>query len=194
MLDTHARKYVQPGIEKVAKYLINMGLTANMVTVIAFIVGLVPPVLIYFNHPIWAVVILWISGLLDAADGTIARVANQKSQKGALMDLTFDRLVEIGLVLALALRHPESTFYLVILLATIIFSMTVFLTVGNFAKNTTKKAFLYQAGVVERTEGFFCFSLMILFPTYFVPITLIFAGLIGFTAVQRFIHGIKILD
>lgn len=39
MLDTRARKYVQPAIEQVAKWLLKVGLTANQVTLISFFIG-----------------------------------------------------------------------------------------------------------------------------------------------------------
>lgn len=194
MLDTHGRRFVQPLIEKLARMMMNLGLTANRVTVIAFLIGLMSPLLIYLGHPIVGVVVLWISGLLDAVDGTIARIGNQKSNRGALMDITFDRLVEVSLIFAFGLIHSGSSYVLMLLLGAIIFSMTVFLTVGSLAQNTTKKAFLYQAGVAERTEGFVFFSLMALFPKLFPIITLIFAGLILFTGCQRFYQGIRLLD
>ena len=40
--------------------------------------------------------------------------------------------------------------------------MTIFLTVGALAQNNGMKSFRYQAGLAERSEGFICFSFMIL--------------------------------
>jgi len=45
MLDTRARKYVQPLLNKVADGFIKMGFTANGVTILAFIIGLIAAVL-----------------------------------------------------------------------------------------------------------------------------------------------------
>ncbi len=40
MLDTHARKFVQPVIGRTAKLLLQVGLTANQVTWLAFLLAL----------------------------------------------------------------------------------------------------------------------------------------------------------
>ena len=40
MLDTHGRKYVEPIIESVANAFINRNISANKVTVLAFVLGI----------------------------------------------------------------------------------------------------------------------------------------------------------
>ncbi|HBV67351.1 MAG TPA: CDP-alcohol phosphatidyltransferase family protein, partial [Clostridiales bacterium] len=59
---------------------------------------------------------------------------------------------------------------------------------------TGKKSFHYQAGLMERTEGFFMFTLMILLNIYMRQITFIYALLIAFTVFQRLKESIKILE
>jgi archaetidylinositol phosphate synthase len=71
------------------------------------------------------------------------------------------------------------------LMGSIIFSMTVFLTVGALSEKKGIKSFYYQAGLLERTEGFVFFSLMLLLPGYLVPLTYLFVALEIFTALQR---------
>ena len=82
---------------------------------------------------------------------------------------------------------------LVVLTASIVMSLTIFLTVSSFAKNNGNKAFYYQAGMAERTEGFIFFTLMILWVDMRLIIGYIFALVVVITAVQRFYEGIKIL-
>lgn len=193
MLDTHGRKYVQPLFNKAADGLIKLKLSPIHVTLIAFLIGLVSNVVLYLGYYLVAVLLLWLSGLFDVLDGTIARKTGQSSDLGAFLDITFDRMVEIGIIIALALSDPSLSTMLVFLASSIVITMTIFLTVGNFAENRGKKSFYYQAGVAERTEGFIFFSLMILIPTYRTEIGYVFAAVILFTALQRFIEGIKIL-
>ncbi len=194
MLDTHARKYVQPVIGYIAKICIKSGLSANAVTVLSLLIGLGVIPLIIIKQPIAAVTLLWISGLFDAIDGTIARITSQSSAAGTLMDITFDRIVECGIIASLAFLYPDARLYLVFLLIAIIISMTIFLTVGALSEKKGMKSFYYQAGVVERTEGFIMFSLLIIFSDHIVVITIVFTILILFTALQRFIEGLKIDD
>lgn len=193
MIDTHGRKYVQPLFDKLADGLIKLKLTPIHVTIIAFAIGIVSNIVLYFGYYIVAVTLLWLSGLFDVLDGTVARKTGHSSDLGAFLDITFDRIIEIGIIIALALSQPELSTMLVVLASSIVITMTIFLTVGNFAENKGKKSFYYQAGVAERTEGFIFFSLMILVSQYRIVIGYVFAATILFTAGQRFVEGIKLL-
>lgn len=194
MLDTHGRKYVAPLIKSVANVFIRLHFIANTITKIAFLVGIFSGILAYFEKEILAVIILWISGLLDAVDGEVARSQKDTTAWGTLMDITFDRIVELSIIIGLGLRFPNSRMELLFLSSAIIISMTVFLTVGALSEKKGMKSFYYQAGVMERTEGFILFSLMILFNKYLSIITIIYAVLVLFTAFQRLCEAKKILD
>ena len=71
------------------------------------------------------------------------------------------------------------------LVSAILISMTVFLTTGMLTPKKGKKSFYYQAGLMERTEGFLAFTVMMLFPSALSVLTWIYAGLIGITILQR---------
>lgn len=192
MLDTHARKHVQPVVEKTSDFLLKRGFTADGVTKIAFIIGISAGVFVYFDQPFWAVFVLWVSGYLDVVDGTMAR-KTKPSPWGTLLDISFDRLVEIGVLVGLALRFPDSMWVLLLLSASITIAMTVFLTVGALSDNKGMKSFYYQAGLAERTEGFILFTLMIIFSTYLTQITLVFLAVQIFTIAQRMAEAKRIL-
>jgi phosphatidylglycerophosphate synthase len=193
MIDTHVRKYVQPVFDRVGKKLIAIGLTPIRITIIAFIMGMTSCIILYLGYPIVAVSFLWISGLFDVLDGSVARLTGKSSELGAFMDITFDRMIEIGLVISLSFLDPNASQMLVILMGTILLSISIFLTVGGFAKNTGKKSFYYQEGMMERTEGFLFFTLMMLFSNYRIWIGYLFAILILFTAGQRYVQAIHML-
>ncbi|GGJ81404.1 phosphatidylglycerophosphate synthase [Anoxybacillus voinovskiensis] len=184
MLDTHARKYVQPLIETAASRLLKIGLTANQVTMMSFLIGLSSGILFYLDYVVAAVIVLWMSGFLDAVDGTMARKTNV-SPWGTVMDITFDRIVEISVILGIAFKYPHVQWALLLLSVSIIFSITVFLTVGAVSDKKGMKSFYYQAGLAERTEGFLLFSFMMLLPNYVLVITLLFFVVELFTGLQR---------
>ncbi|MBT2570755.1 CDP-alcohol phosphatidyltransferase family protein [Planococcus sp. ISL-110] len=192
MLDTHARKHIQPAVEKSADLLLKMGFTADGVTKIAFAIGMSSGVFIYLDQPFWAVFVLWFSGYLDVVDGTMAR-KTKPSSWGTLLDISFDRLVEISVILGLAFRFPDSMWALLLLSVSIIVAMTVFLTVGALSDKEGMKSFYYQAGLAERTEGFIFFTLMIVFPTYLTAITLAFFAVQLVTIFQRMVEARRIL-
>ena len=53
----------------------------------------------------WAIVVLALSGVTDWADGKLARLLNQGSRLGALLDPAADRLYIVATLLALAVRQ-----------------------------------------------------------------------------------------
>ena len=201
MLDTNARKYIQPGIEKIANLFLKWKFSANQVTVLGFIIGLTGGLCSFFAayfqlyfFAIAGIALLWISGFVDAVDGTMARLTKTTSPWGTLMDIVFDRVVEMSIIISLALNYQNSRIYFLFLLCAILFSMCVFLTVGALTKNNAKKSFRYQAGLMERCEGFICFSLMMLFPGALNIIIVLTTLLIAFTATQRMIEAKKLMD
>jgi len=193
MIDTHGRKYVQPLFDIMSKFLAKKGIHPIHITLSALVLGLMSICFVYLDWKVIALFFLWSSGLLDVLDGTVARLTDRKSDLGAFLDITFDRIIELGLIIALALSDDRLSIMLVLLSCSIVMSLTIFLTIGNFAKKSTNKAFYYQAGLAERTEGFIFFSLMILFPSVRLLIGYIFASVILFTAAQRFIEGVNLL-
>jgi len=193
MLDTYGRKYVNPIIDTTASYLLKVSLKPNQITGLAVITGVLSGVFVYFDLSIAAVILLWFSGFLDAVDGAMARISKNTSAWGTLMDITFDRAVEMSTVIALALRLPEDRIYLLILTICILFSMTIFLTVGALSEQKGMKSFYYQAGLAERTEGFIMFSLMSVFTPWLTLIVNLFSAAVLFTALQRMLEAKRIL-
>jgi cardiolipin synthase len=53
----------------------------------------------------WAIVVLVVAGLSDWADGKLARLLDQRSRLGALLDPAADRLYIVSTLVALALRE-----------------------------------------------------------------------------------------
>ena len=192
MLDTHARKIFNPIFNNIAKIMIMLKLSANQITAIAFVIGILSAVALYFNKYLLSFMLLWLSGLFDAVDGEVARMSNKKSLIGAQLDIVSDRVVELAFIWAVAFNHKDVLYELLFLVSMILISMTVFLTTGMIAKNNTKKSFYYQSGLMERTEGFIMFSLMIIFREKIKLVILIYALLIFITIIQRLIETIKI--
>lgn len=184
MLDSYARQAVQPVIEKGAQSLKAVGFSANMVTWIAMLMGVGSGIFFVNGFPIAAVVILWVSGYLDAVDGTLARMT-KPSKWGNILDITFDRVVEGTMMTALLLVHPDAFLPISLGLAAILVVVTTFLVTGNVIENSGVKGFHYNPGILERTEAFTFFSLMMLFPAAIPVIAWIFFVLLVLTAIKH---------
>lgn len=193
MLDTKVRSKIEVLFDKGASFFIKKSFTPSHVTVMALIAGLLASAIYYFFSPFFAVLVLWFSGYLDAVDGNMARKTNKSSKFGTLMDIVFDRIVEIGIIISVALKNPQTHLWLIFLCCSIIISMTIFLTTGALAENNSKKSFHYQAGLMERTEGFILFSFMMVLEKFAGEIAALYAALVAFTALQRFIEAKRML-
>ena len=188
MLDTRARKYVQPILDGIANACLRLGVSANALTVIGMLVGVVAALLVLNGYTLAGFVVLWLSGLIDAADGTLARLT-RPSALGAILDITFDRVVEVAMIVALACIFPDARFVLVILAGVIAIAMSLFLSIGAAVANQSSKSFHYAPGLGERTEAFICLSLMVLDGSRLVLWTWVFIGVIVFTMAQRLYHA-----
>ena len=194
MIDSRARSFFDFIFNKSARQLLKWGLHPNQITAAAFVTGIGAGLTLYFDHPWLATALLWFSGFLDAVDGAMARQSRCSNSFGAMLDIISDRIVELAIFWALVLNNPEAQLAMLGLVSAVLLSMTVFLTTGMMIKNTGKKSFYYQAGLMERTEGFIASTAMILLPSRLVFLTWLYAGLVGFTIVQRLIQARRLIS
>ena len=92
-------------INPLVKFLIKIGLTPNMVTVIGFALNIGVAVIFIFgaeesnrsdlSYVGWAGGLILFAGLFDMLDGQVARLGNMSSTFGALFDSVLDRYSEL---------------------------------------------------------------------------------------------------
>lgn len=193
MIDSHFRSFWQSLLfEPLASFFAFCRVQPAHVTLLAFIFGLLCLPALYFHERLIAVLMLLISGLLDAVDGTLARKLGTSSAGGAIMDIISDRAVEAAVVLGLYLYAPsERAILCLILLASFYLCVTTFLLSGIFGHNTSNKSFHYSAGLIERTETFIFFPVVILWDQTFFWATILFSGLVFFTSLLRLLQMLR---
>ena len=187
MIDSKLRSNVQPVFNFLAKGLIKIGLTPNIITVIAFILGIGSALAIGMRYSKVALVLLWLSGLLDVLDGSVARLTKSSSPKGAYMDLILDRMVEAAVILGLYHAYPEHAWMYLIFFVAVLFNFTTFIVAGALFSNEGEKSMHYDVGIAERTETFIVFSMLIVLKNFIFPILLVFNSIIFITGIIRFI-------
>jgi phosphatidylglycerophosphate synthase len=104
---------------------------------------------------------------------------------GGVLDLTADRLVEAAAMLGIAWHRPVLGFAALTVLASWYVNITVFLAVGS-ALPGGKKLILYPPGLLERTEAFVFFTILVLVGSAGVYLCYAYAAAEVWTAVQRF--------
>lgn len=102
VLSVHGRKPASVVIEPIAKVLMRVGLTPNVVTVVSATASVVLAVmLIPAGHLVWAAIILGLFTALDMVDGTMARLSGGGTRFGATLDASCDRITDGALFAAI---------------------------------------------------------------------------------------------
>ncbi len=191
MIDTSLRKYFQYGFDSLA---IASRLTLFhpiQITFFALICGFFTFISLFYENLFFAFVFLWLSGFFDVIDGTVARLTSKTSQLGAYLDIIFDRLVEALTILGFYFYLPEYTIYYLFFFIVVQFNFTTFMLAGTLFKNSGIKSMHYDFGLMERTETFIVFSLMIVFSDYIPYILGIFNVLTALTGMLRILRIVK---
>ncbi|HEV2171509.1 MAG TPA: CDP-alcohol phosphatidyltransferase family protein, partial [Candidatus Binatus sp.] len=101
-----------------ARALFSIGITANVATIAAALAGVAAGIAFATNRVTWAIILLAVSAILDALDGTIARECAAPSPIGGVLDLSADRIVEACVIVGIAWRDPALYLPALILVAT----------------------------------------------------------------------------
>ena len=191
MFEKYLRRYLQRlFIDPVAKKLTkHSSLTPSHVTIAGCLVGILSALAIGFEWLWSGLFLLFLSGLLDTLDGTLARFKNKGSSFGSALDIVCDRIVEASVIVSLYVIHPETNaLFSLAMLSAILVCVTSFLVVGIFSENTSNKSFYYSPGLIERGEAFLFFTFMICFPSFFSPLAILFTLLVFLTAAIRLVQ------
>ncbi|MDW7660956.1 MAG: CDP-alcohol phosphatidyltransferase family protein [Bacillota bacterium] len=192
MIDSKLRDSVQPIFDQTGSVFVKLKIQPDQITIAAFIGGLFAGGLVAYGQLIAALILLWISGLLDVLDGTVARLTGKSSSRGAYMDLVFDRMVEAAIVLGFYLLAPEYALAYILFFIGAMFNFTTFMVAGALFDNDGVKSMHYDIGIAERTETFIVFSLMMLFPGYIFGLLIAFDLLMFVTGLIRFVKILRV--
>ncbi|MFW9895969.1 MAG: CDP-alcohol phosphatidyltransferase family protein [Candidatus Thorarchaeota archaeon] len=192
-------------VENIVKRLFYNKVSANQLTIIALILGLLSALSIFLTGIlIWqleliicAAVLMILSFFFDALDGALARLETE-TLFGGILDIFFDRTVEVFIIIALISTDTSNLVWPGILsLGAIVLCISMFLLIGGTVKeeelDETKKAIYYRFGLMERTETFIFLILI----TILVPLRIIllwmFSFLVFLTAILRLIDAYNLL-
>jgi len=96
------QKIIYQIIDRPLEALLKRGVTPNQVTFIGFLGNVIAAVCIGKGHPGWGGLLLILFGILDMADGRMARKGGLTSRFGALWDSALDRYSELATLSGIA--------------------------------------------------------------------------------------------
>jgi phosphatidylglycerophosphate synthase len=94
-ISNDSRDRVKRIFEPIALAMGRVGLTPNGLTLIGFAITTVGAVLVGLEAWVVGGIVVFVGGVFDMFDGTLARATGQASKLGAFMDSVFDKLGEI---------------------------------------------------------------------------------------------------
>lgn len=151
-------KYLRPVVTKVinpiARGLLNIGVTPNMMTIFGTLLNVTLAIVLIAatEHLIIGALLLGLTGFVDLIDGAMARLIGHGTPYGAVLDATLDRIADgavIGSILWWAITtRPEDTWLLITTIVALVFSEVV-----SYAKARAESHGIpVNNGLIERTE------------------------------------------
>jgi archaetidylinositol phosphate synthase len=182
-------------------------ISANQLTIIGLILGLLGSFLIYLSSVledllmimiIISVGIISISFFVDTIDGSVARYEGS-TIFGGILDIFCDRLVEISIIISIVTSDSLNLIWAgMFSLAAIILCISMFLIVGSINKRNgienKSKVITYQTGLMERSETFLFFLAIIILIPWRLILLWIFSGLVFLTAILRLRDAYKLFQ
>jgi len=199
MLDTVMRPLINRPLNGAGRMLARHGITANAVTIVGLLIGLLAAVAIATQYFVAAFALIVVNRIADGLDGAVAR-AFAPTDRGGYLDIVVDYVFYGSVPLAFAVADPaQNALPAAALLAGFCLTCASFLTFAAIAAKRGleteahgRKSFFYSTGLVEGTETIAFFLLMAALPAWFPALAWVFAALCVFTAIQRSALAMKL--
>jgi CDP-diacylglycerol--glycerol-3-phosphate 3-phosphatidyltransferase len=137
----------------VANVLISLGVTANIVTILGFVINVFAGILFAYERLILAGILIVVGGSFDMIDGAVARMRKVSDSSGALLDSVIDRYSEGAIFMGIAVYFYKSSGLYGILGILLTFATMI----GSFLVSYTRArseglAVECNVGLMQRTE------------------------------------------
>ena len=203
MFDKSVRVVIDPLLDRIARSLVQYGVTANGVTWLGFLLGCLAAVCIVYHAYLWGLLLLGASRICDGLDGAVARADTSHrgaTDLGGFLDIVLDFAFYGMIPLAFILADPANNAMAGgVLLFVFYVNGASFLTYalmvekrGLEGHDRGSKSLVYTTGLAEATETIAAFVLFCLFPAWFSTIAYIFAAIVVITTITRFLLAYQV--
>lgn len=191
MLDQVTRPLVDPVLNAMATVLHQHHVSANQVTFVAFIAGLLAMILIALGQPLLGLALFGLNRLLDGLDGALAR-CGRPTMAGGYLDIVFDFIIYSGIVLAFAVFDQSLALTAAFVIFSFVGTGSSFLAMAIFAdraqaapRTPQSKSIYFLGGLTEGTETLLFITLICLLPDFFHVFGVIFGLMCLLTTYTR---------
>jgi phosphatidylglycerophosphate synthase len=183
----------QKDLDRIGGFLIGLGLTPNMLTLLGVFGNLAGAVLIAFGYLTAGGLVVLMMGAMDALDGTMARLKRTPSKWGGFVDSVSDRYSELLIFAGLLVYYLDRGNNLMSLLVFVAAAGSVM--VSYTRARALSLGYEAKRGLLTRAERFMILTPLIIigYPQIGIVIIAIFAN---FTAFQRiyFVYSQAVQD
>ena len=196
MLDRWSLPLIQKPLHLIAQQCAKRGITANQVTLVGFVIGLLAIPALWVGAEWLALVLILANRTLDGVDGVLARLVGETDQ-GAFLDISVDFIFYAGVVFGFALADPQqNALAATALLLSFMGTAVSFLAFAIMAERRAlsritypNKGIFYLSGIAEGTETILFFIAICLWPQHFPSLAWGFALICVVSAAVRIWSG-----
>jgi CDP-diacylglycerol--glycerol-3-phosphate 3-phosphatidyltransferase len=176
----------------VGRVLVRMGFTAQALTVLGLVFAAGAGVLFATGHIRWGALLVLLAGLLDSADGTVARLKGTVSPAGAFTDSAVDRYCEAIIFCGLLVHYLMLERHGLALLAFAALCGAFFVSYMRARLEGLGKE--CRVGLLEREDRVIVLALGGFFGETGIQVALwVIAVFSHFTAIQRMWYAVRVL-
>ncbi len=197
MFDSRLRPLVDPISNRLGRWLVRFGISANMVTVSGGVIGLLAFHALCLGFYQLALAMILLNRIFDGLDGAVAR-QNGITDLGGYLDIVLDFIFYALIPLGFAIGDPNNALAAAVLIASFVGTGSSFLAFAIMAEKRGistdirgKKSLYYLGGLTEGFETILVLVMMCIWPSYFQWFAYIFAGLCWITTSTRIYWAVK---
>ena len=192
--------------DRIAKFLAMKSVSANLISITGFVIGLFAINFLAMEQYGWALVFILLNRAFDVIDGAVARHSHSKGTEfGVFLDASLDYIFYAGVIFGFALANPAHALVAAFLLFAFSASSSTLLAYAVIAyKSNSKDKFefsqspFYLGGLAQGFEKLVALVALCLLPWLFLPIAFLLGVLCLFkacsiivTAYYNFVIAIK---
>lgn len=188
------RYLFKPLVNLISKALIKIRITPNLATVLMLGFSFLSFIcLTFFENFLLFSIFVFLTGIMDGCDGTIARLSNKSTKFGGFFDSFMDRLSEFFIFLAIYIHTHDDLLWNFIDMKVIVLISFITSIMISYSRARAEAFFKgdFDIGLMARSERLFSIVIIFIIGIFFdiVDISLlIFMLLIVATFLFRLIH------
>lgn len=200
MLDTFFIKALKHPLRLTALVIDKLGVKANWITLLGFLIGMMVLPALYFGNTSLALVLVIINRVMDGLDGAVARIQGP-TDLGGYLDITLDFIFYSAVIFGFALMNPvDNALAASFLILSFMGTGSSFLAFAIMAEKRNierleygRKSLYFLGGLAEGAETIVFLVLICLLPDYFAVMAYLFGVICWVTTTTRIYAGYRTL-